>query len=350
MACAGCVSAVEQALRDAPGVEQATVNLVERTAVVEGAADAPALIQAVRDAGYDAAELKNLDDLTSRDAEEKARERQLFRQALVAALVGAPLFVGGLLGWWPSMDESPWFWVAVGLATLGVMIYSGGHFYRGAWKMLRHGSANMDTLIALGTGAAWLYSMAVALFPDSVPSLARHAYFEAAIIIIALVNLGSALEQRARGRTSQAIRRLIGLQPKTARVVRNGRELDVPIEDVGLEETVRMRPGEKVPVDGVLLEGRSNIDESMLTGEPMPVEKQAGDEVTGGTLNGSGSFLFKATRIGSETTLARIVEMVRRAQSSKPAIGRLVDRVASVFVPVVVTIAVLTALVWYFFG
>jgi Cu+-exporting ATPase len=205
-------------------------------------------------------------------------------------------------------------------------------------------------LIALGTGAAWVYSMAIALFPEAVPSIARHAYFEAAAVIIALINLGQALEQRARGKTSEAIKRLIGLQPKTARVIRDGEELDIPISEVGLDETIRVRPGEKIPVDGEIIEGRSSVDESMLTGEPLPVEKKAGDEVTGGTLNKTGTFLFQAKHIGADTALARIIDMVRRAQSSKPAIGRLADRISAVFVPSVLIIAVLTFLAWYNVG
>src|SRR3569623_501370 len=192
--------------------------------------------------------------------------------------------------------------------------------------------------------------MAGTLCPDSVPTLAQHAYFEAAAVIIALVNFGAALEMRARGRTSEAIRRLIGLQPKTARVIRDGEERDIPLAEVGLDDTVRVRPGERVPVDGVVIEGESSVDESMLTGEPMPVVKKPGDEVVGGTINVSGSFLFQAKRIGRDTVLARIIEMVRRAQASKPAIGRLADRVAAVFVPSIMIVAVITFLIWYHFG
>jgi Cu+-exporting ATPase len=208
----------------------------------------------------------------------------------------------------------------------------------------------MDTLIALGTGTAWVFSMLVVVFPGIVPSLARHAYFEAAAIIIALINLGQALEMRARGKTSEAIKRLIGLQPKTARVIRDGKEIDIPISEVGLDETIRVRPGEKIPVDGVIIEGHSSVDESMLTGEPMPVEKKTGDEVVGATFNKSGSFLFQAKHIGADTALARIIEMVRRAQSSKPAIGRLADKISAVFVPSVLIIAVLTFLAWFNIG
>jgi Cu+-exporting ATPase len=188
------------------------------------------------------------------------------------------------------------------------------------------------------------------LFPESVPSLARHAYFEAAVIIIGLINFGSALEMKARGKTSEAIKRLIGLQPKTARVVRDGKEVDVAINEVGLDETLRVRPGERIAVDGVIIEGHSSIDESMLTGEPIPVEKNVGDEVATGTINVSGTFLFTSKRIGSDTVLAQIIDMVRQAQSTKPAIGRLVDKVASVFVPTVLILSVITFLTWYNFA
>jgi len=208
----------------------------------------------------------------------------------------------------------------------------------------------MDTLIALGTGTAWFYSMVIVANPTLVPSMAQHAYFEAAAIIIALINFGSALEMRARGKTSEAIKRLIGLQPRTARVVRNGVEQDIPIEEVGLGETLRVRPGECLAVDGIIIEGSSNVDESMLSGEPVPVVKRAGDEVAAGTINKTGSFLFQAKRIGKDTALSRIIEMVRTAQASKPAIGRMVDKVASVFVPSVLIITIVTFLGWINFG
>ncbi len=347
MSCAGCVASVEKALQAVPGVTSASVNFAEHTAVIRGDVAAQALVQAVRDAGYDAAELRGIDDGREREAAERAHTRRLLRQAAVAAAVGFPLFAAGLLGWLPSIETGRGFWFVVGLATLAVLIQAGGHFFTGAWKAFRHHDANMDTLIALGTGSAWLYSMAVLLWPEAVPSLARHAYFEAAAIIIAFINFGSAMELRARGRTSEAIRKLVGLQPRTARVLRNGQEQDVPIEQVGLDETVRVRPGERIPVDGVILEGTSSIDESMLTGEPLPVAKGPGDEVVAGTINGPGSFLFRSTRIGADTVLAQIIEMVRKAQASKPAIARLVDKVAGVFVPSVMIVAVVAFLAWY---
>jgi Cu+-exporting ATPase len=352
MSCAGCVSAVESALKGVPGVTAAAVNLAERTATVAGDVEPQALIAAVRAASYDAAVLRGPDDESGKEAAEMAHYRALLRKFAVAAAVGAPLMLAEPLGLLPHL-ESPGarpFWFAVAGLTLFVLVHSAGHMFRGAWKALRAHNANMDTLIALGTGSAWAYSMLVVAFPGVVPTLARHAYFEAAAVIVALINLGQALETRARGKTSEAIRRLIGLQPKTARVVRDGEELDIPIAEVGLDETVRVRPGEKIPVDGVVIEGRSSVDESMLTGEPMPVEKGVGDEVTGGTLNTSGAFLFQARRIGADTALARIVELVRRAQSSKPAIGRLADKISAVFVPAVLIVAVLTFLAWFNLG
>jgi Cu+-exporting ATPase len=230
------------------------------------------------------------------------------------------------------------------------MYISGKHFYVGAWQSVKQHSANMDTLIALGTGTAWLYSMVVVFAPGLVPEMARHVYFEATAMIIGLINLGLALEIKARGRTSEAIKRLIGLQARTARVIRDDKELDIPIEHVLLNDIVRVRPGEKIPVDGDVTEGHTAIDESMLTGEPMPVEKQAGDEVVAGTMNKSGSVLFRATRVGKDTALARIITMVKRAQNSKPPIGRLADIIAGYFVPAVMIIAVISALVWLNFG
>jgi len=352
MHCAGCVATVENALKSVPGVESASVNLAERTALVSGSAAPEALIASVKHAGYDAALVRGPEDDAAREAQEAAHYRALLRKTVAAGAVGFPLFIGDLLGWLPMLDAggAQLFWALVGVATLAVLVYAGGHFFVGAWKAFRAHNATMDTLIALGTGSAWVYSTLVVIFPESVPALSRHAYFEAAAVIIALLNLGQALEMRARGKTSQAIRRLIGLQPKTARVVRDGREIDVPIEDVRLDDTVRVRPGEKIPVDGVVIDGHSTVDESMLTGEPMPVEKRPGDQVVGGTINRSGSFLFQAKRIGADTALARIIELVRRAQSTKPPIGRLVDRISAVFVPAVLVAAIVTFLVWYNFG
>ena len=352
MSCAGCVSAVEDAISSVPGVDSAVVNFAEHTATFSGEAMVDDVVEAIKKAGYGAAIMRGIADEQEKEAAELLFYRQLLKKTVVAGAVALPLFLTGMLGWLPTVTApaGQFFWLLTGIVTLAVMAYSGGHFYTGAINTLRHHSANMDTLIALGTGSAWLFSMSVVLFPELVPSLAQHAYFEAALVIITLVNLGSALEMRARGKTSEAIKRLIGMQPRTARVVRDGKEEDVQIADVGLDETVRVRPGEKIPVDGEIIEGSSTIDESMLTGEPMPVVRQLGDTVIGGTLNKSGSFLFRASRIGRETVLARIIELVRDAQNAKPAIGRLVDRIASVFVPTVLIIAILTFLTWFNFG
>jgi len=352
MSCAGCVATVENALKAVTGVTDATVNFAEHTASVSGNTPANTLIAAVAQVGYEAAELRGAADEAQKEAAEMAHYRRLLRKTAVAAAVGLPLLVAEPLGWLPMLSSAAGqvFWLLVGAATFFVLAYSGGHFFKGAWKSFLAHNANMDTLVALGTGAAWVYSIAVALFPRLVPSLAQHAYFEAAVVIIALINLGSALEMRARGKTSEAITRLIGLQPKTARVMRDGTELDIPISEVGLGETLRVRPGEKVAVDGVIIDGHSAVDESMLTGEPLPVEKKVGADVVAGTFNKSGTFLFRATHIGKDTALARIIEMVRQAQNSKPAIGRLADKISAVFVPSVLIVAAVTFMLWFNLG
>ncbi|OGI38905.1 MAG: Cu+ exporting ATPase [Candidatus Muproteobacteria bacterium RBG_16_64_10] len=352
MSCAGCVATVENALKNVPGVGEASVNFAEHTASVTGAVEAKALITAVKASGYDAAELRGPEDEAGREQAERAHYRKRLQQFLIAMVIGVPLMAIEPFGVLPHVGAAqgqPFWWIVAG-ASLFVLAHGGGHFFVGAWKSSRNHQANMDTLIALGTGTAWVYSVLVLAWPTLVPAAARHVYFEAAVIIIGLINLGQALEMRARGKTSEAVRRLIGLRPKTARVLREGMERDIPIEEVGLDDSVRVRPGEKIPVDGVIVDGHSTIDESMLTGEPMPVAKKAGDPVSAGTINKTGSFLFKATRIGADTALARIIELVRRAQGTKPAIGRLADRVSSVFVPTVLIVAVLTFLAWFNVG
>ena len=348
MSCAGCVATVEKALKETPGVTKAEVNFAEHTADVQGHVESKALVAAVKAAGYEAAPLESAGAEAEKEAAERRYYLKLWKMTVVAAVVGIPLFISGLLGFMPGVATiaDRLFWTVIAALTLFVLYYSGGHFFSGAWKSFRAHNANMDTLIALGTGSAWVYSSIIIVYPNLVPAEGRHVYFEAAAIIIALINLGSALEMRARGKTSEAIKRLIGLQPKTARVIREGKEVDVPIEEVGLNETLRIRPGEKIAVDGKIIEGHSSVDESMLTGEAMPVKKEVGDEVVGGTLNKTGTFLYQATHIGKDSALARIIEMVRQAQNSKPAIGRLADKISAVFVPSVLIIAVMTLLVW----
>lgn len=352
MMCAGCVSSVENALQAVAGVETAHVNLAERTALIAGTAKPEDLVSAVKQAGYDAAIMQGRQAEADKQAAEEVYYKTLWRRVWVAALPGAFLMIGEMiLQVFPPMHGSGlWFWLMMGMITLGVLIYSGGHFFRGAWQQLKHHSSNMDTLIALGTGTAWVYSMLVVIFPSAFPSLAQHAYFEAALVVIALVNLGNALEMRARGRTTAAIKHLMNLQPPMAHVLRNGEELDLPLEEVGLQETLRVRSGEMIPLDGIVLEGQSHVNEAMLSGEALPVAKAKDSSVTGGTQNGEGSFLMKVSHIGADTVLAKIIDMIRQAQSSKPAIARLADQVASVFVPVVVAIAALTLLLWLWLG
>ncbi|MEQ1544145.1 heavy metal translocating P-type ATPase [Methyloglobulus sp.] len=352
MTCAGCVSAVEGALATVPGVVSVSVNFADHSAMVKGHADPGLLKQAVVSAGYDAAVMEGMENPEEQEAFERQHYRSLMKKAAVAGAFGTFLMVAEHLAWLPEIGSVAglWIWPEIALITLGVMIYSGLHFYQGAAKALSMGQANMDTLIALGTGSAWLFSCIVIDFSGVLPSLAKHAYFEAAVVILAFINLGTGLETMARGRTSGAIRKLIGLQPRTARVMRDGKETDIPIEEVGLGETLRVRPGEKIAVDGVLFEGHSTVDESMLTGEPIPAEKTVDSEVVAGSINQTGTFLFKATRIGRDTALAQIINSVRQAQSSKPEIARLVDKISAVFVPIVVLIAILTFALWYYFG
>ena len=350
MSCAGCVSSVEKSLLAVDGVDEAVVNLGERTANVTGEVSSDTLIAAVKQAGYNAAELKSLADESQKEALELREYHRLWKRAISAGVVGILLFATGMGGFLPGIEQSQITWMVISFITLLVLVLVGGHFFRGAWTALKSGRGNMDTLIALGTGTAWLYSSYVVLYPQSLPELARHVYFEAAVIIIALVSIGSALESKARGKTSAAIKHLIGLQPSSAKVIRNGEELQIDVAEIGLDETIRIHPGERIPVDGEVFEGTSHIDESMLTGEPMPVAKDVGDRVVGGSLNTQGSFLMRATGIGEDTALARIIELVRKAQSSKPQIGRLVDQVAAIFVPVVIVIAIISMAVWYFVG
>jgi len=352
--CASCVVKIETALKNVPGVADARMNLVQRSASVSGTASTEALVKAVEGAGYRAkvtASQKDAEILDEKEQADTAYFQRLIRDTGIALALGVPLMLYGMLGGDMAIhDNDRLVWLGIGLLTLGIMLFPGRHFFVGGWHSLRNHSANMDTLIALGTGAAWLYSMVVVALPHWVPDMARHVYFEATAMIIGLVNLGLALEVRARGRTSAAIKRLIGLQAKTARVLRDGRELDIPIEQLMVGDHLRVRPGERIPVDGRVREGQSSMDESMLTGEPMPVVKRVGDSVSAGTLNKTGSLVFEATRVGRDTALARIIQLVKKAQNSKPPIGRLADVIASYFVPGVMIIAVLSALAWLNFG
>ncbi|MEA2173150.1 MAG: P-type Cu+ transporter [Blastocatellia bacterium] len=292
----------------------------------------------------------------SAEEESQARSyRALMRKFWFAAAVAVPVLLSMLIDLIPSWHEATMQWhqligIVSAAITLPVLAWSGGQFFSGAWNNFRNHNTNMDTLVALGTGAAWAYSTVVAVAPGLFPEDARGMYFDAAVIVIALIVLGQALEMRARSRSSAAIKKLLELQAKTARVIRDGKEVDVPIEEVIKGDTVLVRPGEKVPVDGVIINGESAIDESVVTGESVPVDKRAGDFVIGSSVNKTGAFTFRATRVGEETALAHIVEMVQQAQNSKPPIARMVDVISSYFVPTVMIIAVLTFLAWFNFG
>ncbi|MBP2170201.1 Cu+-exporting ATPase [Erwinia toletana] len=352
MSCASCVSRVQNALQQVPGVAQARVNLADRSALVLGSATPEALVQAVSDAGYGAEVIED-DQLRREKQQYNARQamRRFSWQSALALTLGIPLMIWGMFGdnmMLTATNRSGW--LVVGVLTLLVMVTAGGHFYRSAWRSLLKGAATMDTLVALGTAAAWLYSISVNLWPDFFPMAARHLYYEASAMIIGLINLGHALEQRARQRSSKALERLLDLTPPSARVVTAQGEQTVPLSAVTPGMTLRLTTGDRVPVDGEISQGEAWLDEAMLTGEPLPQQKSVGDALHAGTLLQDGSVLFTARAIGKNTTLARIIQMVRQAQSSKPEIGKLADRISAVFVPAVVAIAVVSAVIWYFVG
>ncbi|MBY5923566.1 heavy metal translocating P-type ATPase [Ferrimonas balearica] len=349
MRCASCVGKVENALSALPGVTRVQVNLADKTVLISGRYNLPQALSALDSIGYPG----DLQDapLSEDDSTHVSGFRTQMMQSALALTLGLVMMVWGWIdGMTVESWTDQWLWGAAGGLTLVMLIYAGGHYFRGAWQALKHGSATMDTLIALGTGTAWLFSMAVVLIPEAFPAASRHLYFEASAMIIGLINLGQALEHRAKSKTNTALRQLMALRPKTARVIRDGQERDMPIRLVQVGDQLRLRPGEQVPVDGVVLEGRSLVDESMLTGEPMPVEKVSGGELSAGTLNKQGSLIMSAQRVGADTALAQIIELVRHAQSSKLPIANLANRISAVFVPAVVLIALISATIWFLWG
>ncbi|GAB2600743.1 heavy metal translocating P-type ATPase [Nitrincola alkalisediminis] len=351
MRCAACVGSVEDALKNVTGVQSVSVNLGDRSASVEGDAPVDVLVAAVDEAGFKATPMNAEYGEAERQAEEAQHLQAIKRRTWVALLVGIPQMLFMMTGHLPMLDEARLLWALIGLVTLAMMIYSGGHFFVGAWTALKHRHATMDTLIALGTGSAWLYSTLMVIWPDIVPAEGRHVYYEAAAFIIGLVNLGQVLETRARGQASQAIRALMQLQPDTATLIlSNGDEKPMRLASLQTSDLLRVKPGERIPVDGVLAEGDTQVDESMLTGEPLPLRKAKGDVLSAGTVNLSGSIKMRVRKVGEETTLARIIEQVRQAQAQKPAIGRLADDISRVFVPVVIVIALITAFIWWLVG
>jgi Cu+-exporting ATPase len=356
MHCAACVAKVERALRGVEGVAEANVNLATERATVwvdPGAPGGlPTMRQAVEGVGYTIpAEIARTEESDKSDREARAAEDRRLRLKMgVGAVLSVPVLIGSMhefFPWAPGWLANPWLLWAL---TTPVQFWVGWQFHAGFIRELRHRSASMDTLVSLGTNAAYFFSVAVTLWPHAFMAAGAMHYFEASALLMTFLVTGRWLEARARGGTSEAIRRLVALAPRTARVVRAGREEDVAIGEVAVGDLVRVRPGERVAVDGEVVEGGSSVDESMLTGESMPVAKEPGSRVVGGAVNRTGSFTFRATRVGASTVLAQIIRLVEEAQGSKAPIQRLADRVAGVFVPIVLAIATLTFLAWYWLG
>lgn len=359
MSCASCANNIEEAIRSVPGVETCSVNFgAEQAAVTYDASktDVAAIQEAVDEAGYSALPIQ--DDVLAPEDDAERQERQaenqkLTRRVWVSGVISAVLVIGSLpamtglpIPFIPMWLHNPWLQLVL---TAPVLFWAGSGFFINAWKALKRHTATMDTLVAVGTGTAYLYSLFPTLNPQwfTAQGLRPDVYFEAAAVIIALLLLGRLLENRAKGQTSEAIRKLMGLQAKTARVIRDGREVDIPIAQVVLGDIILVRPGEKIPVDGEIVQGSSTIDEAMVTGESVPVKKHPGDEVIGATINKTGSFQFRASRVGKDTFLAQIVKLVQQAQGSKAPIQRLADQVTGWFVPAVIAIAILTFILWF---
>ena len=365
MSCAACAANIERALKKLPGIGAAGVNYATNRATVTfdpAVLTVPAIVEAIRDVGYDVigAETSGARDSEQGeeldDLEQQVRDREYralrFRLILGTALAVPVVILGMAHASFPGAN-----WIQLALSA-PVLFFCGWPFYRGAWNAVRHLTADMNTLIAVGTGAAFLYSAAATIAPAAVAAnphaAAGHAaapvYFETAVVIIVLVLLGKLLEARARGRSSEAIRRLIGLQPRTARIVRDGIELEIAARGVLHGDIVLIRPGERLPVDGEVIDGASAVDESMLTGESMPVDKAAGSTVYGGTMNTTGAFRLRATRVGAETALQQIVRLVREAQGRRAPIARMADAISAWFTPAVIAVAIVTFFAWLAFG
>jgi Cu+-exporting ATPase len=346
MSCASCVATVEKALRAVPGVNDATVNFADETAHVKGSMSLSSLTQGLKKIGYDAKALAHIDALQKEILLKERLQKGMFKSG-VSLSMACVLMAGMWLKVLPPITAQS-FWLGMGLLMLFIMYFSGGHFYRNALRSASHGTTTMDTLIAIGTATAWLYSMWVVLLPQSLPVESQHLFFEAALFIIGFVNLGKILELNARGKASSAIEKLINLTPLNVNLVTDAVDKSVPLAEIVVGDFLSVKPGEKIPVDGVVKEGFSSVDESMLSGESLPVEKQVGDSVRAGSLNLFGSFVIQAEQIGSKTLLARMIDLVKNAQNTKPPIGQLADAIASVFVPLVLLISALCFFYWGF--
>ena len=359
MTCASCVMRIEDALAENDGVISAAVNLAtERVTIVYSPTEVTPqdLKKTIRDSGYTVPEAEAEKEYVDTEREARRREmRDLTLKFILSGIASLAIMTLMFLGrYLPVISSLPMEWVTYisFLIATPVQFWIGWRFYRGAYAALKHGAADMNVLIAVGTSAAYFYSVVATLAPQlvAIGGQIPATYFDTSTMIIALILLGRLLEARAKGQTSEAIRRLTGLRPKTAMVLRDGREAEVPVEDVNVGDIVVVRPGEKIPVDGAVTEGYSSVDESMITGEPMPASKKEGDSVIGATINRTGTFRFRATKVGKDTVLSQIIKMVEEAQGTKAPIQRLADKVASVFVPIVIGLAVLTFLAWYFLG
>ncbi|MBE9049204.1 copper-translocating P-type ATPase [Nostocales cyanobacterium LEGE 11386] len=361
MSCASCANNIEQAIRSVSGVIDCNVNFgAEQTTIHydQKQTDLQTIQAAIDAAGYSSSVLQE-EIFSGEDDADKAsnlaEKRQLILKLLVAGVISMILFVGSIpmmtglhLPVIPEFLHNPWLQLVL---TTPVQLWCCWSFYQNAWKALKHHTATMDTLIAVGTSAAYLYSLFVTLFPEFLiaQGLMPHVYYEVSATVITFILLGRLLENRAKGQTSEAIRQLMGLQPKNARVIRDGIEMDIPIAEVQINDVILVRPGEKIPVDGEVIAGASTVDEAMVTGESVPVQKQIGDEVIGATINKTGSFQFRVTRVGKDTFLSQIVKLVQQAQGSKAPIQRLADQVTGWFVPVVIAIAIATFVIWFNF-
>ncbi len=363
MTCASCVARVEKSIKNIDGVESVSVNLATEKASISFTEkiDLNLIASVIEDAGYRLVlpeQTHPVGEAASNQTVEKHREesyKKIKSEFILSAVITAPVMLISMLmmtDWFHSVSPFPSEDLnkLLFLATTVIMFIPGKRFFLAAFKLARHFSSDMNTLIAVGTGTAYIYSTIVSLFPHwlGIAFIEQHVYFDTSATIITLILLGKLLEARAKNKTSDAIKKLIGLQPKTVRIIKNGKEIEVFLADVKVDDVVIVRPGERIPVDGVIINGSSSIDESMITGESIPIDKAVGDSVTGGTINGNGSFQFKAAAVGAATVLSQIVKLVEQAQGSKAPIQSLADKIASVFVPLVITIAVATFLLWYF--
>lgn len=360
MSCASCANSIEDAIRSVPGVSNSSVNFGAEQATITydpRKTNIEKIQEAIEAAGYSSYSLQSQEMVTGEDDTEKAartaESRDLLHKVVVGGVISILLIVGSLrmmtglnLPFIPTWLSNQWLQLVL---TAPVQFWCGYSFYVNSWKALKRHAATMDTLIALGTSAAYFYSVFATLFPNFFinQGLMPEVYYETAAVVITLILLGRLFENRARGQTSEAIRQLIGLQARDARVIRNGQEMDIPIQSVIIDDVILVRPGEKIPTDGEVIEGASTIDEAMVTGESVPVKKQPGDEVIGATINKTGSFKFRATRVGKDTVLAQIVQLVQQAQGSKAPIQRLADQVTGWFVPVVIAVAIATFVIWF---